>query len=132
MIGQAGRAADATAFQWGFSHEAEHRDPLLDDAECAFPQQQPGEGRDRQRPPLEADAGRELEGDRGAADLGREHEEIDEKRREKRPQEEVEAEALADRVRNGVMAIYSKSNRVSLRSRRMPMRHQAVRGEDGF
>ena len=84
--------------------QAEQRHALLDEAECALPQQQPDDERDRNRPPLKADPGRKFERERDAADLGREHQEVDEQRRDERQQEEVEAEPLAHGIGDRVPA----------------------------
>src|SRR5207248_4246448 len=91
--------------------QAEQRYALFDQTEGAFPQQEPGGECNRDRPPLIADAGGELQGKTDATNLRREHEKVDDRYRNKRYDEEVEAESLANSVWNCVMADGGKSAR---------------------
>src|SRR5215212_6618873 len=79
------------------------RDAVLDEAEGALPQQHPNQKSGWNSPPLEAYAGRELKRDADPADLRCENEKVYADCYKERQQEEVEAEALANGVRDGVV-----------------------------
>jgi hypothetical protein len=84
--------------------EAEQRHAFLDQAESALPKQEPDNDTDRNGPPLMTDPGCELAGERDAADLGREHHQVEQNGDGQRQQEEVEAEPLAHGVGDRVVA----------------------------
>src|SRR3954453_19247081 len=85
-------------------HEAEHRDAVLDSPEGREPEQRPHQQRHRNDEDAERVPGRELERQRGAANLRRQHQQIDKDLRQQRPDLEPESESLADGRDDRMMA----------------------------
>src|ERR1051326_3549805 len=84
--------------------EAEQRDSFLNHAERAFPHYEPDDKRGRQGPPLETNAGRKFHRYAHAADFRSQHQKSDQDKTDQRENEKIEAEPLADRIWNRMMA----------------------------
>src|SRR5437870_10948219 len=78
------------------SDQSEDRGAVLDRVERRSPQKEPDENRNRKRPHLDRKAGDEMQRETDAADLRRQHEQMDSREDEKGYKPERKAEVLAD------------------------------------
>ncbi len=80
----------------GKRHQSEKPDAVFDYAESTQPEYQPDQQADWDDPPLQRDTSEQLEGDGGAADLGRQQQDVNEQFSRQRHDLEMHAKALAD------------------------------------